>query len=258
MNNDDDDAVIIKGCTNNATVESNRAGGIAAWVTGGSVIEGCVNNGNVTGGISACGITNRIAGTIKNCVNNGTIAGNGTEASAGIAGTTTAATTFEYCYNYGNVTTKANNANASAAGILGQTPSKAATLNYCANYGNITAEESYAAGIAYSLYGNITASYCYNAGAISGADGAGAIAPKAQYGANDTAKYCLNAGTVTSSNGKVYQGSNKNTSSYYYSNGELLNVSDNAAVAEADALAALNGGADADFFGTSNGQIIVK
>ena len=258
MNNDDDDAVIIKNCENNATVTSNRAGGVAAWVTGGSVIEGCVNNGDITGAISACGITNRIAGTIKNCVNNGTIVGNGTEPSAGIAGTQTAASTFEYCKNYGNVTTTKDNANASAAGILGQTPSKAATINYCANYGDITAEQSYAAGIAYSLYGNINASYCYNEGAVSGADAAGAIAPKAQYGANDKANYCLNAGVITSSNGKVYQGSNKNTSSYYYSNGALLNVANNAAVAEADALAVLNGGADADFFSTENGKIVVK
>ena len=258
MNNDDSDVVYIKDCENNATVTSSRAGGIAAWVTGGSVIENVVNNGDITGEISACGITNRIAGTIKNAVNNGNITGNGSEASAGIAGTQTAASTFEYCYNYGNVTTTKDNANASAAGILGQTPSKAATLNYCANFGDITAEQSYAAGIAYSLYGNIKASYCYNEGAINGADGAGAIAPKAQYGANDTANYCLNAGTVASANGKVYQGSNKNNSSYYYSNGALLNVSNNAAVAEADALAVLNGGADANFFTTEGGKIVVK
>ena len=258
MNNDDDDVVFIKNCENNATVTSSRAGGIAAWVTGGSVLENVVNNGDITGEISACGITNRIAGTIKNAVNNGNITGNGSEASAGIAGTQTAASTFEYCYNYGNVTTTKDNANASAAGILGQTPSKAATLNYCANFGAITAEQSYAAGIAYSLYGNIKASYCYNEGAINGADGAGAIAPKAQYGANDTANYCLNAGTVASANGKVYQGSNKNNSSYYYSNGALLNVSNNAAVAEADALVVLNGGADADFFALEGGVIVVK
>lgn len=249
-------SVTIKNCVNNATVTSNRAGGVAAWMTGNSVIEGCVNNGDVTGAISACGITNRIAGSVKNCVNNGTIVGNGTEASAGIAGTQTAASSFEYCYNYGNVTTTANNANASAAGILGQTPSKAATLNYCANYGNITAEQCYAAGIAYSLYGNINASYCYNAGTITGGKAAGGIAPKAQYGTNDTAKYCLNAGALVSS--KVYQASNKNTSCYYYSNGELLNVADNAVVAADAALAVLNGGADADFFAVEAGQIVVK
>ena len=258
MNNDDSDVVYIKNCENNATVTSQRAGGIAAWVTGGAVIENVVNNGDITGSISACGITNRIGGTIKNAVNNGNITGNGTEPSAGIAGIQTSASTFEYCFNYGTVTTTKDNANASAAGILGQTPSKAATFNYCANYGAITAEQSYAAGIAYSLYGNIKANYCYNEGAINGADGAGAIAPKAQYGAGDTASYCLNAGTVASSNGKVYQGSNKNTSSYYYSNGSLLNVSNNAAVAEADALAVLNGGADADFFALEGGVIVVK
>lgn len=257
MNNDDSDVVVIKNCENNATITSNRAGGIAAWVTGGSVIENVVNNGDVTGAISACGITNRIAGTIKNAVNNGNIEGNGTEASAGIAGTMTAASTFEYCYNYGNVKTTKDNANASAAGILGQAPGKAATFNYCANFGDITAEESYAAGIAYSLYGTVNASYCYNEGTIYGADAAGAIAPKAQYGANDKANYCLNAGAV-SSKGKVYQASNKNTSCYYYGDGVLKNVADNAVVAEADALVVLNGGADADFFSTEAGKIVVK
>lgn len=255
----EDPSVTIKNCVNNATVTSNRAGGVAAWMTGNSVIEGCVNNGDVTGAISACGITNRIQGSVKNCVNNGTIVGNGTEASAGIAGTQTAASSYEYCYNYGNVTTTKDNANSSAAGILGQA-NKAATINYCANYGAITAEKSYAAGIAYSLYGTITASYCYNEGAVIGEEAAGGIAPKAQYGANDTAKYCLNAGalTATSAKGKVYQGSNKNTSCYYYNAGALLNVADNAAVAEADALAVLNGGADANFFSVANGVITVK
>ncbi len=256
----EDPAVVIKNCVNNATVSGNRAGGIAAWLTGNSVIENVVNNGNITGTYSAAGITNRIAGSIKNAKNYGTIVGNGTEASAGIAGTQTAASTYEYCYNYGNVTTTTDNANSSAAGILGQAPSESAkaTINYCANYGAITAEQSYAAGIGYSLYGSIVANYCYNEGAVNGADGAGAIAPKAQYGANDTANYCLNAGTVASANGKVYQGSNKNNYCYYYNNGGLFNVADNSAADVTAALAVLNGGADAEFFTNENGVIVVK
>lgn len=253
----EDPAVVIKNCVNNATVSGNRAGGIAAWLTGNSVIENVVNNGNITGTTSAAGITNRIAGSIKNAKNYGTIVGNGSEASAGIAGTQTAASTYEYCYNYGNVKTTQDNANSSAAGILGQTPSKKATFNYCANYGAITAEQSYAAGIGYSLYGSIVANYCYNEGAVNGADGAGAIAPKAQYGANDTANYCLNAGTVASANGKVYQGSNKNNYCYYY-NGELFNVADNTVADVTAALAVLNGGADTEFFTNENGVIVVK
>ena len=250
---------VLKNCKNYATVSGNRGAGLVAWIDGAaSVLENVANYGDITGNISAAGISNRIAGTVKNAVNYGTIVGNGTEASSGIAGTSTAVANFEYCYNYGDVTTTKDNANSSAAGILGQTPSKAATFNYCANFGAITAEQSYAAGIGYSLYGNVTANYCYNAGAVNGADGAGAIAPKAQYGANDTAKYCLNAGVITSANGKVFQGSNKNTSCYYYNNGELYNVADNT-VADADAaLAVLNGGADADFFVEENGVIVVK
>ena len=251
-------SIKLANCENYATVSGNRGAGLVAWIDGAaSVLENVANYGDITGNISAAGISNRIAGTVKNAVNHGAIKGMSTEASAGISGTATAATTFEYCYNYGNVTTTADNANASAAGILGQTPSKAATFNYCANFGAITAEQSYAAGIGYSLYGNVTANYCYNAGAISGAKAAGAIAPKAQYGANDTAKYCLNAGEITSAK-KVYQGSNKNTSCYYYNNGVLYNVADNT-VADADAaLATLNGGADADFFVEENGVIVVK
>ena len=93
---------------------------------------------------------------------------------------------------------------------------------------------------------------------------AGAIAPKAQYGANDTAICCLNAGEITSANGKVYQGSNKNTNSFYYSNGELwkMNLEGKKEVVTLstteDALAVLNGGADADYFAVEEGVITVK
>ena len=130
-------------------------------------------------------------------------------------------------------------------------------MNYCANYGNITAEQSYAAGIAYSLYGSINASYCYNSGAIAGADGAGGIAPKAQFGVGDKANYCLNAGVVTSSGGLTYQASNNNLSSFYYSGDDLLNVVGGAAVTADDALAILNGGADNTFFTKDAGKVVV-
>lgn len=247
----------IKNCENNANVTANRAGGIASWATVGANIEGVINYGNITGAVGASGIAHGFAGTIKNAVNHGNVSSANVEAAAGIAGVQKAASTYEYCYNYGNVTSTYDDANASAAGILGQSAGSASTLKYCANYGEIKAEKSYAAGIAYSLYGTINASYCYNNGAVYGADGAGAIAPKAQYGAGDKANYCLNAGTITSE-GKVYQGSNNNVSSFYYNNGELLNVSNNTVTTANDALAALNGGTDANFFKLDNGVIVVK
>ena len=247
----------IKDCENNANVTANRAGGIASWATVGANIENVVNNGTITGGVGASGIAHGFAGSIKNATNYGDVSSANYEAAAGIAGVQKAASTYEYCYNYGNVTSTYDDANASAAGILGQSAGSASTLKYCANYGEIKAEKSYAAGIAYSLYGTINASYCYNNGAVYGADGAGAIAPKAQFGAGDKANYCLNAGTITSE-GKVYQGSDNNVSSFYYNNGELLNVSNNTVTTANDALAALNGGTDANFFKLDNGVIVVK
>ena len=252
-------SVNINACENSADVTANRAGGIVAWANASANIENVTNLGDITGSVGASGIAHCVAGTIKNAVNNGDITSNGTEPAAGVAGVQKGASIYEYCFNYGNVISTTDNPNSSAAGILGQTPGSVAKLNYCANYGSITAEQSYAAGIAYSLYGTITASYCYNNGAISGADGAGAIAPKAQYGANDTANFCLNDGSVSSSNGITYQGSNKNNSSYYYIGNDLFNVSDNTSVIAADVLNTLNSGTDNDFFEIAgSGKIVVN
>ena len=251
--------VTITNCQNDASVTANRAAGIASWLTGANtVIDNVVNNGDITGEWGAAGIANRMEGAISNAVNNGEITSSKSEPASGVVCIILGACDFERCFNYGDVLSTMDNANASAAGILGQTPGAKATFAYCANFGNITAENSYAAGIAYSLYGTITANYCYNHGEIRGADGAGGIAPKAQYGTGDKANYCLNGGVITSSNGIAYQASNNNVECFYYSNGDLLNVSDNSVVTSADALALLNGGSDANFFEVDNGKIVVK
>ena len=251
--------VTITNCQNDASVTANRAAGIASWLSGsGTVLENVVNNGAITGEWGAAGIANRMEGTISKATNNGEITSSNSEPASGVVCIILGACNFEYCFNYGDVMSTKDNANASAAGILGQAPGSAATFVYCANYGNITATNSYAAGIAYSLYGTINASYCYNHGNINGANGAGGIAPKAQFGSGDKANYCLNSGTITSANGLTYQASNNNIECFYYSNGELLNVSDNSVATSADALAALNGGADTNFFEVENGKIVVK
>ncbi len=248
---------VLKSCVNFATINATRAAGIASWVTSNASIQDCVNYGTVYGSAGASGIAHGFAGSVKNCVNYGKITSDGIEPAAGIAGVQKAASTYEYCTNYGAVTSTPDNANSSAAGILGQTPGSSATFAYCANHGKITAVQSYAAGIGYSLYGTVKASYCYNDGAIYGADGAGAIAPKAQYGAGDTASYCLNAGTV-SSEGTVYLGSDVNKTSYDISTGTLAEIGKTSAVALEDALAVLNGGADADFFAINGNTIAPK
>lgn len=250
------DNATISNCENNAEINAKYSAGISAWIEGSAKVNNVTNNGKIIGETAAAGVVVNFIGNIKNAVNNGEVVSNGTWAAGGIVSRAEKASTYEYCFNYGNVTSTVDNANSSAAGILGQVL-KTATLNYCANYGNITAEGSYAAGIAYSLYGGITANYCYNNGTINGADGAGAVAPKPQYGSNDNAKNCLNAGTITS-NGKTYQGANNNVSCYYYSGNSLLNVSNNEVAEQQAVLQTLNGGTDTNFFTISNGKISVE
>ena len=211
----DADRATITNCENNATVTSKRASGIASWITN-ATVENVVNTGSISGTIGASGIAEAFSGSMKNATNKGTITSTGTEPASGIAGIQKGISTYEFCANHGDVKTTADNPNSSAAGILGQTPGTKATINYCANYGDITAEASYAAGIAYSQYGSVTANYCYNSGDISGADGAGGITPKAQYGSGDKANYCVVDATVTSANGTAYTICNNVVTSFFY------------------------------------------
>lgn len=252
--------ITIENCINRADISSNyAAGGIAAWLEGADTkVSNVVNYGKITGNTTAAGISNRFAGELTKATNYGEITSNGGMPAGGIAAVQLATSTYSYCYNHGDVKSIADDPNASAAGILAQT-STTAKLNYCANYGKITAEQSYAGGIAYSLYGTTNVSYCYNEGQVNGADGAGAIAPKAQYGTDDKANYCLNAGEVSSTNGTVYLGSNKNNSCYYYNGESLHNVTGDAIVTTEEAIANLNGGDDDEFFSLDeNGKIVVK
>ena len=247
------DNATIKNCENNAAVTSKRASGIGSWITN-ITVENVVNNGDITGSTGAAGIAEGFSGTMKNATNNGTIKSTGIEPASGIAGVQKGASTYEYCVNNGDVTSTADNPNASAAGILGHTPGSAATFNYCINTGKITAEASYAAGIGYSLYGNVKANYCYNSGDVAGADGAGGIAPKAQYGTNDTANHCVVDAAVTSANGTVYNLSNKNTNSYYYAE-DVLYRNDGTAVTAKDAKTALDAHTGGIFFKVVNGRL---
>ena len=252
--------VTMKNCVNNANVVAGASAGLVAWIEKNGVLENVVNNGNVFGGTTAAGIANRFGGSIKNATNNGEITAEGPMPAAGIVAVNLTTSTYDYCYNYGKVVSKYNGANASAAGILGQASSTSnkPTFNYCANFGEIVAEQSHASGIFYSLYGSATANYCYNAGVVTGADGAGAIAAKPEFSGSNKINYCLDGGIATATAAINAKGKNVYTSCYYYNNGELLNVADNAVVAVDAALAVLNGGADAQFFANENGVIVVK
>ena len=261
--------VVFTNCVNRADVTSDfSASGIGAWIypEGNSTVNNLVNYGNVTGGNRAGGIFANWGGAqLEDCENHGDVTSTGSMPAAGIVGVLGAASTIKNCINTGDVRTTANNINASAAGILGQSASAAATISYCINTGNITAENSYAGGIATSLYGTTTSKYCYNSGAVTGNNtngnnpkhAAGGVAPKGAYGNGDKSQHCLNAGAVTANtNGATCFLTYQNiTASYYYSNGTLMTGAGAEAADLEAALAELNSGAEEAFFGIENGVI---
>ena len=76
---------VITNCTNNATIVApgQQVGGIIGYATRGTLVEDCVNNGDITGGSFVGGIIGMAAGdddmpelctTVKNCVNTGAVA----------------------------------------------------------------------------------------------------------------------------------------------------------------------------------------
>ena len=179
----------IKNCTNNVNVNADfSASGIGGWVYT-STVDNCVNNGDLVAANRAGGICGNFSGTMTNCTNNGDVTSTGNMPAGGIIGVVGGATTIDSCTNNGNVTTTADNANASAAGILAQSPSAKVTITNCTNNGVITAEQGHAAGIGVSLYGGITAEGCTNTAAVNGADGsADIVAAKGVFGGANTVK----------------------------------------------------------------------
>jgi len=76
---------VFRACTNNATVVApgQQVGGIVGYATRATVLDNCVNNGDVTGGSFVGGIIGFAAGDdempessilVKDCINNGAIA----------------------------------------------------------------------------------------------------------------------------------------------------------------------------------------
>lgn len=191
-----------------------------------SIIENCVNNGNVT---CKSNSTHLVAGIIaltdlkiSNCTNTGDING-GYYAGGIVARSETSNLVFEGCTNSGNVTTDATNGH--AGGIMGcghyyttikecdnsgniksekgpcaggiTTKSLYLTVTDCDNSGDITCEFGSVGGIVASLLTNSTLSVCVNKGAITGGTGlgeAGGIAGFKDY--TSTATDYLNEGSV--------------------------------------------------------------
>lgn len=148
----------VRNCHNHATISgtAHNAGGIvgaAYYDNEGMTIEGCTNDGAVSGTYAVGGIAGLSVAEIKNCSNSATVTGNGTSVG-GVIGEQQNAGSVTGCTNTGNVT---NNTEA---------------------YGNggIVGWIRYSGGTAdYPNKSIITVSGCENRGTVSGGNDAGGI-----------------------------------------------------------------------------------
>ena len=148
----------VRNCHNHATVSgtSYNIGGIvgaAYYDNEGMTIEGCTNDGAVSGTYAVGGIAGLSAAEVKNCSNSATVTGNGTSVG-GVIGEQQNAGSITGCTNTGNVTNKT--AAYGNGGIVGWI-----------RYTGDTA--------AYPNKSIITVSGCENRGSVSGGNDAGGI-----------------------------------------------------------------------------------
>ena len=155
---------IIK-CTNKASITTNGgttiywssngvSGGIVGRAQGKLIIDSCSNFGNISGEMSAGGITGKDADYIKNCFNAGTIISSGSTSTdsyaGGIVGGEYAATiSIENCYNIGDISAKKV-----AGGIIGGGTVGSVNIKNSYNNGNIknaTTKKAMVGNIAFTI-----------------------------------------------------------------------------------------------------------
>ena len=148
----------VRNCHNHATVSgtSYNIGGIvgaAYYDNEGMTIEGCTNDGAISGTYAVGGIAGLSVAAVKNCSNSATVTGNGTSVG-GVIGEQQNAGSITGCTNTGNVV---NNTEAYGnGGIVGW-------IRYSGD------------PAAYPNKSIITVSGCENRGSVSGGNDAGGI-----------------------------------------------------------------------------------
>lgn len=129
-------AATIRGCINNGSVASDRAGGIIGYVNDTeSVVTLCRNNGSVVSGVSggAGGIVGYLTGgVISSSFNSGTVE---TPSMGGGICYSAKAGEIKDCFNAGKVTTGSNAGGGAIAGILASGNIK---VTNCYNIGELT------------------------------------------------------------------------------------------------------------------------
>ncbi len=198
----------FENCVNNGTI---KAVGGASGICGGSsvpcTIAGCINNGDISGktagGISISCDDNTV---IETCINNGNITSTGQQLDYGKAAGITASSSgvIEGCVNTGAVFSYSE-----AGGIVGRVDD--GTVTKCRNDGAISTTAYSVGGVVGCVYNHSSGIYvtdCYNTGDISGDMYVGGIIGEAgRYSSNEGGwSYNMNLYNIGSVTGNRYVG----------------------------------------------------
>ena len=186
----------VKNCTNNGEIKTKTesaahgVGGIVGEMTASSDygIQTCTNTGEITAaGDTSGGNIGGILGlqysgqgfSITDCHNSGEISLSGSKQCqvGGIAGGGINGTTIEQCSNTGAITVTASGQNGSAGGIAGKTAGGTVKISQSYNVAAVSIADGSAGGLVGTAmnYADTQISNCYNVGAVSGRNAAGAI-----------------------------------------------------------------------------------
>ncbi len=184
----------LRDCVNYATLTSAMKIGTTngGWIqteSGGTVLDGCVNYGNISvptytssSNTQAGAFIGSASATASfaNCVNYGNLASGATYAGGFVGlGASKANYTFENCANYGSVS-----GTRMTGGFIGRLDGASVTFNGCFNYGAIShtvaGTNNGAGGFVGWTQGTTTLNDCGSYGSLSGLTAAGGIIGSAQ------------------------------------------------------------------------------
>ena len=205
---------VVNGCVNYGNVTSSTyiVGGVVG--SGGHIITNCKNFGNVQGGIEVIGGitgTTKAGGEISGCYNFGNVTTTATDKGmvGGIAGK--CLKPISNCYNFGTITGVNT-----TGGICGSTDSE---VKNSYNYGTVNATSWLIGGIAGAADVNANVIGCENHGNItSTGDCVGGIVGSSKATVSD----CVNYGTI--------KGTGRSAGIAYYSSGTIANCVNNGNV----------------------------
>ena len=198
-NNSSNSTVTLENCVNEGTVTgSNGAagggiGGIVGLNDGGGAVNNCVNDGEVAG-IGSTSNTGGVVGfnstgctvTLEGCVNNGTVTGN--SAVGGIVGRDNRTADVSLCANTGLVEATGGSY---AGGIVGIR--RFGPVEICYNTGTVMGANATAGGIAGFIQSSDVKN-CYSTGDVSSYNAGGVVGVS---NTGDEITNCYNIGSVT-------------------------------------------------------------